>query len=665
MRALLRRPSLLTKFSVLSLLLIVALGLGVGKVLHERIERRALLEATKLAETMTTLGLQPILLPGDLAAGHGDKHLASLDEQLKLRDFDRLGIRRLKVFNEDGVIVYSDERSIVGEAHLDAPDIRSALAGNVERSVKETRFDDGKGSHSLEVYVPLRLEGDEEPDGVVEVYLPYAPVAAAIAEDSRRLYLLLALGFVLLYATLFRIVAVASRRLRHQALHDDLTDLPNRALLYDRMEAALTAAERSGEPAALLLVDLDRFKEVNDTLGHDSGDRLLEEVAARLQGVVRRGDTLARLGGDEFAVLLRGLPDRGMAAELAGRLQDAIARPFLLNGVSAVLDASIGIAHCPEHGTDVHTLVQRADVAMYDAKRSRTSIETYSPDRDPYSSERLQLLGELRAAIGAGELVLHFQPKVDVPTQRVIGVEALVRWQHPVHGLLGPVEFVPLAERTGAIGDLTRWVLDNALAQARVWRDAGLDLTMAVNLAAPNIADATLPDAVAELLERHGVPGDRLECEISEHTVMADPRRAMAILERLRALGVRLSLDDFGTGHSSLSYLKRLPLDEVKIDRSFVMGMTDDDNDAAIVRTTIDLARNLGLEVVAEGVESQQILQRSLRPVLRRGAGLLPVAPAARRRARRLARRRAPVIYAVNVSLRGPARKPSSSSRSS
>ena len=223
---------------------------------------------------------------------------------------------------------------------------------------------------------------------------------------------------------------------------------------------------------------------------------------------------------------------------------------------------------------------------------------------------------------------------------------------------------MPLAERTGAIGDLTRWVLDNALAQARAWRDAGLDLTMAVNLAAPNIADATLPDAVAELLERHGVPGDRLECEISEHTVMADPRRAMAILERLRGLGVRLSLDDFGTGHSSLSYLKRLPLDEVKIDRSFVMGMTDDDNDAAIVRTTIDLARNLGLEVVAEGVESRADPARPERPLLRRRAGLLPLAPAARRRARRLARR-AREAYAVSVSLRGPARKPSSISRSS
>src|SRR5688572_26347585 len=558
---------------------------------------------------MTTLGMQPILLPGDLAAGQGDDHLASLDEQLKLRDLDTLGILRLKVFNEDGVIVYSDERKIVGEAHPGSPGVRHALSGRVGSKLTHGTFDDGRGQRALEVYVPLRLGGDGAVDGVVEIYLPYEPVAAAISEDSRRLAVLLAGGLLLLYATLFRIVAVASRRLRHQALHDDLTNLPNRTLLYDRMEAALAAAERSGEPAALLLADLARFKEVNDTLGHDTGDRLLEEVAARLQGVVRRGDTLARLGGDEFAVLLRGLPDRGMAAELAGRLQDAIARPFMLNGVAAVLDASIGIAHCPEHGTDVHTLVQRADVAMYDAKRSRTSIETYSSERDPYSAERLQLLGELRSAIGNDELVLHYQPKVDVGTQRVIGVEALVRWQHPVHGLLGPVEFVPLAERTGAIGDLTRWVLDNALAQARVWSDAGQDLTMAVNLAAANIADATLPDAVAALLERHGVPGHRLECEISEHTVMADPRRAMAILERLRGLGVRLSLDDFGTGHSSLSYLKRLPLDEVKIDRSFVMGMTDDDNDAAIVRTTIDLARNLGLEVVAEGVESETILR--------------------------------------------------------
>jgi hypothetical protein len=286
MRALLRRPSLLTKFSVLSLLVIVALGIGVGLMLQERIERRALLEATKLAETMTTLGMQPILLPGDLAAGQDDEHLDSLDEQLKLRDLDELGILRLKVFNADGVIVYSDERKIVGEAHPDSPGVRNALAGRIGSKLTHGTFDDGHGQRALEVYVPMRLAADGAPDGVVEIYLPYEPVAAAIAEDSRRLVVLLAGGLLLLYATLFRIVAVASRRLRHQALHDDLTDLPNRTLLYDRMEAALAAAERSGEPAALLLVDLDRFKEVNDTLGHDTGDRLLEEVAARLR--VRR-----------------------------------------------------------------------------------------------------------------------------------------------------------------------------------------------------------------------------------------------------------------------------------------------------------------------------------------------------------------------------------------
>jgi diguanylate cyclase (GGDEF)-like protein len=375
------------------------------------------------------------------------------------------------------------------------------------------------------------------------------------------------------------------------------------------MEDAIAAAGRSGELAGLLLIDLDRFKEVNDTLGHDHGDRLLEDVAARLRTVVRRGDTLARLGGDEFAVLVRGVPDRSAVVELAGRLKDALMRPFSLNGVVAVLDASVGIAYCPDHGRDVHMLVQRADVAMYDAKRGGTGIETYSEERDPYSAERLGLLAELREAIQDGQLVLHYQPKVNVGSDRVLGVEALVRWNHPTRGLLPPSEFVPLAERTGAIGDLTRWVLDTAIAQCAAWREAGLDLAVAVNLAAPNIVDSGLPDLVEELLRRWDVPGDRLECEISEHTVMADPHRALDVLERLRSFGVRLSLDDFGTGHSSLAYLKRLPLDEVKIDRSFVMGMAEDSNDAAIVRSTIDLARHLGLEVVAEGVETAAILR--------------------------------------------------------
>ncbi len=609
MRALRRRPSLLTKFSLLSLLVVAAIGIAIGSVLHERIERRALLEATQLADVLTRAGLEPVLLRGDLQAYPTLDRLQALDEELRQREFGDLGIKRLKLFNADGVIVYSDERSIVGEAHADSPGVQAALSGRIEGHVKHGTEDSGLGRTLLEVYVPVRIGLDPRPAGVFEVYSSYEPVAAAIWEDSLRLYLLLGIGLLVLYASLFRIVAVASRRLRHLALHDDLTGLPNRTLLYERMEDAIAAAGRSGELAGLLLIDLDRFKEVNDTLGHDHGDRLLEDVAVRLRTVVRRGDTLARLGGDEFAVLVRGVPDRSAVVELAGRLQDALARPFTLNGVVAVLDASVGIAYCPDHGRDVHILVQRADVAMYEAKRGGTRIETYSEERDPYSAERLGLLAELREAIQAGQLVLHYQPKVNVGSDLVLGVEALVRWNHPTRGLLPPGDFVPLAERTGAIGDLTRWVLDSAIAQCSEWRQAGLDLAVAVNLAAPNIVDSGLPDLVEELLRRWDVPGDRLECEISEHTVMADPHRALDVLERLRALGVRLSLDDFGTGHSSLAYLKRLPLDEVKIDRSFVMGMTDDSNDAAIVASTIDLARHLGLEVVAEGVETEEILR--------------------------------------------------------
>jgi diguanylate cyclase (GGDEF)-like protein len=434
--------------------------------------------------------------------------------------------------------------------------------------------------------------------------MSYEPVAAEIREDVLVVAFLLGGGLILLFATLFRIVAGASRRLRHQAVHDSLTDLPNRTLLHRRAERAL----RGDTPGAILLIDLDRFKEVNDTLGHDHGDELLIEVASRLEGALRRGDTLARLGGDEFAVLLDGLSHRGAVADLAGRLQDALRRPIALRGVAIELEASIGVALYPEHGTTVGELLQRADVAMYDAKRGRTGIATYSADRDTYTADRLGLLAELRRGIAEDELVLHYQPKVALCSGEVIGVEALVRWKHPTRGLLAPDQFVPLAERTGAVADLTRWVVDAAVAQHAEWRAEGIELPIAVNLAAANIVDLALPDAIGEVLDRHGVAGGMLECEISEHTVMADPVRAADVLDRLRALGVRLSLDDFGTGRSSLAYLKRLPLDEVKIDRSFVSGMTEDENDAVIVRSTIDLARNLGLSVVAEGVESAEIM---------------------------------------------------------
>jgi diguanylate cyclase (GGDEF)-like protein len=595
----------------MGLLVIVALGVALGLVLKRQLEQRALERAVQQAQMLTQVGFQPHLDNGDLRYPVSLERLEQLDRLVGKRFFADSGILTVKLFNSDGRLVYSDDRTTIGSSAFPGGNVYTALEGTVVRNLEHGTEDDGNGSRVLEVYMPVRLTPAGAPAGVLELYLTYEPVAETIRADVLQVFLLLALGLIFLFGALYRIVANASRQLRHQALHDALTDLPNRTLLHRRAERAL----RGDGLGAMLLIDLDRFKEVNDTLGHDHGDELLIEVAGRLQAALRRGDTLARLGGDEFAVLLDGLPDRGAVVELATRLQDALRRPFALRGVAVELEASVGIALYPEHGTTVGALLQRADVAMYDAKRGHHGIATYTADRDPYSEDRLGLLAELRRALEQGELVLHYQPKIDLGSGAVTGVEALVRWEHPTRGLLPPDEFVPLAERTGAIADLTRWVVDTALAQHRAWRDAGVDLPIAVNLAAANIVDLTLPERVAHMLERHGVSGDRLECEISEHTVMADPRRAMGILERLRALGVRLSLDDFGTGHSSLSYLKRLPLDEVKIDRAFVSGIVGDVNDLLIVRSTIDLARSLGLEVVAEGVEGEEVLDhlRTLR----------------------------------------------------
>jgi diguanylate cyclase (GGDEF)-like protein len=590
------RLTLLQAFGIVSLLVIAALGATLGTILHARIAHRATADSQRLAVAIARVGMA-----GQIHAGELDRGPLSAERIAVLDDwFSSSGLLRGKLYDRRGRIAWSDDHAFIGRNALHQADVREALGGDIHGHVEEDAEELGAKGRFIEVYVPIR-------GGVFESYMTYAPTARAIAADTRILILALFGGLLALWATLFRTVARASRRLRHQATHDALTSLSNRTELYELGERALARARHDGELAALLLIDLDRFKEVNDTMGHEQGDRLLVEVAARLRGLLRGSDILARLGGDEFAVLAV-LPHRGALGEVATRLHAALARPFELGGVAIELGASIGIAMQPEHGDDVSTLLRHADVAMYEAKRSATSIETYHPDRDPYSAERLALLGELRGALDHDELVLHFQPKVALESGDTIGVEALVRWQHPERGLLGPGDFLPIAERTGLIADITRWVLDAAVRQCGEWRREGIDLPVAINLAAANIVDSTLPDAVAATLRRWDVPGARLECEISEDTVMGDPRRAGDVLERLRALGVRLSLDDFGTGHSSLSYLKRLPLDEVKIDRSFVIGMADDASDAAIVRSTIDLARHLGLAVVAEGVETAEVL---------------------------------------------------------
>jgi diguanylate cyclase (GGDEF)-like protein/PAS domain S-box-containing protein len=401
--------------------------------------------------------------------------------------------------------------------------------------------------------------------------------------------------------------ARAESELRHLALHDGLTGLPNRTLFRNRLEQALARSGRSGTPFCVLLMDLDRFKEVNDTLGHQTGDALLHELGERLLSCVRPGDTIARLGGDEFAFLLDDV-QAAEALEVVDRIQLALAEPFELQRLLLDVEASVGIVLFPDHGDAVDLLLQRADVAMYAAKRGGSRFAFYDPGADDHSPARLTMMGDLRRAIEERELVLHYQPQIALATGAVVGVEALLRWRHPLRGLLSPDEFVPIAERSGLMHQLTRYVIDEALRQRARWARAGVELRVAVNASMRNCVDAAFPADVAGLLERHGVPATALELEITEHAVITDGFRAKAVLEALSRTGVAIAIDDFGTGYSSLAFLRRLPLEAIKIDRSFVAAMTTDRDDEVIVASTIDLARNLGLRVVAEGVESAAVV---------------------------------------------------------
>ncbi|HEY3059911.1 MAG TPA: EAL domain-containing protein [Chloroflexota bacterium] len=397
----------------------------------------------------------------------------------------------------------------------------------------------------------------------------------------------------------------AEAMLTHQALHDGLTGLPNRHLLSERLQHAVATRADSGDGLALLLLDLDRFKEVNDTLGHNVGDVLLMEVAHKLRTALPEPATVARLGGDEFALLLP-VANQATAVEVARTTLAALAEPIAIEGSLLEVGGSIGIALAPDHGDDPETLLRRADVAMYLAKRTNRGYAVYTLDEDVHRPDQLALVAELRRAIEHGGLELHYQPKVDLRSGRMVGTEALLRWAHPQHGWIAPTHFVALAERTGLITALSHWVLGAALRQQRAWRDAGLVLPVAINLSMHDLHDTALPDLVASMLAEAGLPASALEVEITESTLMHDPERTMMALRRLRDLGVRIAVDDFGTGYSSLAYLKELPIQELKIDRSFVQDVCAGGSDLAIVESIIDLAHKLGLSVVAEGVEDDE-----------------------------------------------------------
>jgi len=611
------RPSLLAQFAITSAIPIILLGVVLGQALNMVIRERSLANARDGAELVSRLGIQPLLTPTAIAQGLAPEEIRMLDEALHSGGMVAREIARINVWNRDYVIAYSDDHGLIGRAFQPSDELKSALAGRIA-----SELDDPKEGHSpglarygplLEVYVPIRF-AEGTPVGAFEIYVPYAPIAKQIQRDTLTLDLILVAGLLLVYGLLFRIVARASARLRrqaeekeHQALHDALTGLPNRALFRERLATAVAAARRDTSEVAVILMDLDGFKEINDTLGHDNGDLMLQEIARRLREALPETELVARLGGDEFAVLKPKPPGLAVVAYAADRLLDALERPVVLNGIALHVRASMGIALFPDHGEDPDALLRRADVAMYRAKKARSGYKVYAAEHDPYVPERLQLLAQLERAIRSGELLLHYQPKVEMRSARVWGAEALVRWQHPERGLLLPDAFIPLAEHTGLIRPLTLHVLRTALAQWRAWQEVGVELNVAVNLSAQDLLDPRFPDEIGRVLTELGVPPGALQLEITESSVMADPALSQRVVGQLHDMGIRFALDDFGTGYSSLAVLRRLPVDEIKIDKSFVMGMAVEQNDAAIVRSIIDLSHHLHLEVVAEGVESASV----------------------------------------------------------
>lgn len=397
-------------------------------------------------------------------------------------------------------------------------------------------------------------------------------------------------------------IAEREARIRHQASHDALTGLPNRALALRRLESAILAARAQDTPCAALMVDLERLKEINDTLGHAFGDAVLRSVAERLRVALGAHGMLARLDGDEFIALLEGADEAAATARAQGLL-DALEAPFAAGPAQARLGANIGIAVYPQHAQDATTLLRRADIAMYDAKAQHARMAVYRSGRDEHHLRQVALMGDLRFARERGELSLAFQPKIDLRSGRVAHAEVLLRWRHPEHGPVRPDEFIALAERSGAIGALTRFVLEQAIAQAAPWVREGLIQAVAVNLSPMDLRDAALPEFVEAMLAAHGMEGRSLILEVTESSAMRDPAQSIQIMQRLRRSGARMSIDDFGTGHSSLAYLRSLPVDEIKIDKSFVMGLGSGRDDAVIVRSTIEIAHKMGLTVIAEGVE--------------------------------------------------------------
>jgi diguanylate cyclase len=603
-------------YAAISLVPVLVLGLVLAVSLRGEAKRRGLAEGRSEAALIAHSAIEPALdgRPLEGRAGLTPRERREL-QHITTTVIRRGDALRVRVRNLSGEVVFSPDGSGLGD-HDDDGDAVQAARGEPVASLTHLNSDDNDTGHvgpsSVEVYLPLHAGAKQQVVGVLELYLPYAPISRDIASGLRELYIDLGVGLAVLYLALFAITASVSRGLRREAAlnaylaeHDVLTELPNRTFFHRRATDAVALAVRNSESVALAIVDLDRFKEVNDTLGHHNGDALLKELAARLSASMRAGDMVARLGGDEFGLIVRDVED---AEPALGRLRELIDREVVINGLPLSVQASMGFVIAPEDGTDVDTLLQRADVAMYVAKARHAGVARYDETLDEYDADSLTLVSDLRRAVEEGQLILHYQPQATLSDGRVRSLEALVRWQHPTRGLLYPDKFLPLAEPTDAIDKLTRWVLRTALADVRELSAGSWDMCVAVNVSARSIGRVSFASDVLQALDELDVAPDRLIIEVTETALLADPQRAAEVLARLASAGVRVSLDDFGTGHTSLGYLSALPIHELKIDRTFVGDMLHNQAHAAIVRSIIDLGHNLELRVVGEGVETDLVL---------------------------------------------------------
>ena len=613
--------SLTQRVALMSLVPMVVLGFVLTRVIEQQVESHSVADASQSARLIANIGIQPRLTPHELAVGLTQAQIRQLDLQLRARSTTE-NLARIKIWNAAHVVVYSDDHRLIGHTFSAASDLNDALAGRsnnadvvTPRRNAETASEVGLGE-LVEVYVPLRFVASGRPAGAFEIYLSYGPIAAAIAHDKRLTALVVAIGLAVLWAILFRIVAQASRRLRRQsrenyvlARYDPLTGLPNRMLFRERVDDALRRAGERRDAIAVLLIDLDGFTEINGTLGNPTGDAVLCATGERLQAQLGKDTLVARIGGDEYAILCPRADGVSGALRTAEKVQTAMESPIVVGGIALNVDASLGLAVLDEDNESLEDLLQHADAALARTRAQRSRVEVYSRHFDSFDPARLLLLGEVRSALERDEFELHYQPKVDLSSNRVSGVEALLRWRHPERGLLAPMTFIPLVEQTALIESVTQRVLERAVEQMARWRERGVDLEMSVNLSARNLLEVALPDRIEALLHRHAISSERLTVEVTESAAMADPDRGVEVLCALSERGIRVSIDDFGTGNASIAYLARLPADEIKIDKAFITELCEDVRAEAIARSTIDLARHLGLRVVAEGIETRAVFE--------------------------------------------------------